>query len=159
MGVREGSRGFPGEAGVGGSREGPEVERPVPESFWKRQLRQRVAPVDMLDTLQDISVTEEPEALQTLAGEHDHVDDADRSSADDDDLRWAQSRAQSSDGKLSHTHALLVALLPTSHLSTYPHHQIGPTLLNALSPGQLLCVAYNVCVRLSRKPWEYIKDE
>jgi len=50
----------------------------------------RVASVDILDTLQDLSVTEEPEALQTLAKEHDHVDYADGSSVDDNDLpQWA----------------------------------------------------------------------
>jgi len=40
----------------------------------------------MLDTLQDLSITEEPEALQTLAEEHDHVDYADGSSVDDNNL-------------------------------------------------------------------------
>jgi len=48
----------------------------------------RVAYADMLDTLQDLSITEEPEALQTLAEEHDHVDYADVSSADDNEYRF-----------------------------------------------------------------------
>ena len=46
----------------------------------------RVAYADMLDTLQDLSITEEPEALQTLAEEHDHVDYTDGSSVDDNNL-------------------------------------------------------------------------
>jgi len=87
----------------------------------------RVAYADMLDTLQDLSIAEEPEALQTLAEEHDHVDYADGCGVDDDDLsRWAQ-RSAFSDCELSHTHALLVSLLPDSLLPTYPHHLIGPT--------------------------------
>jgi len=120
---------------------------------------QLVASADMSDTLQDLSITEEPEALQTLAEEHNHDDYADRPSVDDNDLpRWAQ-RSAFSDGELSRTHALLVALLPASllpHLPTSPHRI---DLLNALSSGQLLCVAYNIGVRQSRKPWGYINDE
>jgi len=32
-------------------------------------------------------------------------------------------------------------------------------LLNALSSGQLLCIAYNIGDRQSRKPWGYINDD
>ena len=87
----------------------------------------RVAYADMLDTLQDLSITEGRKALQTIAEEHDHVDYADGSSMDNNDLsRWAQ-RSAFSDGELPRTHKLLVALLPDSLLPTYPHHQIGAT--------------------------------
>ena len=112
----------------------------------------RVASVNTLDTLQDLSITEEPEALQTLAEEeHDHDDIP---SVDDNDLpRWAQ-RSAFSDGELSRTHALLIALLPTSLLPHLPTSPDQAELLNALSSGQLLCVAYNIGVRQSRKPWD-----
>ena len=118
---------------------------------------QRVASADMLDTLQETSITEEPEALETLAEEeHDY---ADGPSVDDNDLpRWAQ-RGAFSDGELSRTHALLVALLPASLLPHLPTSPDRADLLNALSSGQLLCVAYNIGVRQSRKPWGYINDE
>jgi len=121
---------------------------------------QRVASADMLDTLQDLSITEEPEALQMLAeGEHGYVDYADGSTVDDNDIpRWAQ-RSAFSDGELSRTHALLVALLPTSLLSHLPTSPNRADLLNALSSGQLLCVAYNIGVRRSRKPWGNINDK
>jgi len=117
----------------------------------------RVASVNTLDTLQDLSITEEPEAVQTLAEEeHDHDD---RPGVDDNDLpRWAQ-RSAFSDGELSRTHALLVALLPAFLLPHLPTSPDRADLLNALSSGQLLCVAYNIGVRQLRKPWGYIKDE
>ena len=119
----------------------------------------RVASADMLDTLQETSITEEPETLETLAEEHDHFDYADGPSVDDNDLsRWAQ-RGAFSDGELSRTHALLVALLPASLLPHLPTSPDRADLLNALSSGQLLCVAYNIGVRQSRKPWGYINDE
>lgn len=114
---------------------------------------------DMQDTLQDLSITEEPEALETLAEELDHVDYSDGSSVDDNDLpRWAQGSAFS-DGELSRTHALLVAFLPAFLLPQLPTSPDRADLLNALSSGQLLCVAYNLGVRQSRKPWGYINDE
>jgi len=121
---------------------------------------QWVASADMLDTLQDLSITKEPEALQTLAeGEHGYVDYADGSTVDDKDIpRWAQHSAFS-DGELSRTHALLITLLPASLLSHLPTSPDRANLLNALSAGQLLCVAYNIGVRQSRKPWGYINDK
>lgn len=61
---------------------------------------------------------------------------------------------------LDRLHALLVALLPPNLLPILP---IEPTdraaLLQALSSGQLLCAAYNVGVRRSRKPWGYISKD
>lgn len=57
-------------------------------------------------------------------------------------------------------HALLIAFLPPNLLPILP---VEPTdraaLLKALSSGQLLCVAYNVGVRRSRKPWGYISKD
>jgi len=141
----------------------PEMDSTASESTTEAvgggDSARRVASVDMSDTLQDLSITEEPEALQTLAEEHNHGDYADRPSVDDNDLpRWAQ-RSAFSDGELSRTHALLVALLPASLLPHLPTSPDRADLLNALSAGQLLCVAYNIGVRQSRKPWGYINDE
>ncbi|KAI0290203.1 hypothetical protein BC826DRAFT_1092574 [Russula brevipes] len=118
----------------------------------------RVASADVLGAMQDLVIAEEPEALQTLAEEHDDVDD-DTSSVDDDDLpRWAQ-RGAFSDGELPRAHGLLVAFLPASFLSHLPTSPDRMELLNALSSGQLLCAAYNIGVRQSRKPWGYINED
>jgi hypothetical protein len=113
----------------------------------------------ILGAMRDLTLTEEPEALQTLAEEEDNADEDDASSVDDDDLpRWAQ-RSAFSEGELPRAHALLVALLPASHLSHLPTSPNRPDLLNALSSGQLLCIAYNISVRQSRRPWGYINDD
>ena len=130
------------------------------EAVGSGDSARRVESADMLNTLQDLSITEEPEALQTLAGgEHDYVDYADGPAVDDNDLpRWAQ-RSAFPDGELSRTHALLVALLPASLLPHLPTSPDRADLLNALSSGHLLCVAYDIGARQSRKPWGYINDE
>ncbi len=131
------------------------------EAVGSSSSDRRVPSTDMLDAMPNIAVTEEPEGLQTLAEEeHDHVDDDDdASSVDDDGLpRWAQ-RSAFPDGELPRTHGLLIALLPASLLSHLPTSPDRAELLNVLSSGQLLCVAYNVGVRQSRKPWGYINDD
>ena len=126
------------------------------EAVGSGDYPRRVASVNMLETLQDLSITEEPEAQTLAEEEHDHDD---RPSVDDNDLpRWAQ-RSAFSDGELLRTHALLIALLPTSLLPHLPTSPDRADLLNGLSSGQLLCVAYNIGVRQSRKPWGYINDE
>jgi len=136
------------------------VSEPATEPVGSGDSARRVASVDMLDTLQDLLITEKPKALQTLSeGEHDYVDYADGPTVDDNDLSlWAQ-RSAFSDGELSRTHTHLVALLPAFLLPRLPTSPDRGNLLNALSPGQLLCVAYNIGVRQSRKPWGYINDE
>ncbi len=114
----------------------------------------------VVESMQGLSITEEPDVLETLAEEeHDDVDGDDTSSLDDEYLaRWAQ-RGAFSDNELHRAHALLVALLPASLLSHLPTSPDRAEFLNALSSGQLLCVAYNIGVRQSRKPWGYINDD
>jgi hypothetical protein len=114
----------------------------------------------MVESMPGLSVTDEPAVLETLAEEeHDDVDGDGTSSLEDEDLpRWAQ-RSAFPDGELPRTHALLVALLPASLLFHLPTSPDRAELLNTLSSGQLLCVAYNIGVRQSRKPWGYINDD
>lgn len=52
-----------------------------------------------------------------------------------------------------------MALLPDTLLPALPSSTDRNTLLQALSSGQLLCVAYNTGVRRSRKPWGYISKD
>ena len=119
---------------------------------------------NILDTMRNLTLTEEPEELQTLVeeedgdGEDDDEDD-ETSSVDDVDLpRWAR-RSTFPDDALMRTHALLVALLPASLLPHLPGSQDRIEFLNALASGQLLCLAYNTGVRQSRKPWGYINTD
>ena len=53
-------------------------------------------------------------------------------------------------------YALMAALIPAQLLPQLPLDGGRTELLQALSSGQLLCVAYNVGVRKSKKPWGYI---
>jgi hypothetical protein len=58
---------------------------------------------------------------------------------------------------IGRAHALLVALLPEQLKPQLPPAPASRTqLLTALASGQLLCEAYNVGVRRSRKPWGYV---
>ncbi|PVG02449.1 hypothetical protein CPB86DRAFT_725534 [Serendipita vermifera] len=79
--------------------------------------------------------------------------------ADDEYLpNWAK-RTEFVDDPLGRALALLVTLLPVEllHLLPPPSEPLTSTsLMNSLSSGQLLCVAYNAGVRKSRKPWGYI---
>lgn len=132
----------------------------APDSDFCASPAEALGTAGMVESMPGLSITDEPEALETLAEEeHDDVDGDGTSSLDDEDLpRWAQ-RSAFPDGELHRTHALLVALLPASLLSHLPTSPDRAELLNTLSSGQLLCVAYNIGVRQSRKPWGYINDD
>ena len=57
-------------------------------------------------------------------------------------------------------HAVLLNFLPASLLPLLPPpHSPRVAILDALSSGQLLCIAYNAGVRRSRKPWGYINKD
>jgi hypothetical protein len=132
----------------------------APDSDFCASPAEALGSAGMVESMPSLSVRDEPDILETLAEEeHDGVDGGGTSSLDDEDLpRWAQ-RSAFPDGELHRTHALLVALLPASLLSHLPTSPDRAELLNTLSSGQLLCVAYNIGVRQSRKPWGYINDD
>ena len=132
---------------------------PNTETTASGHSARQVVSGDMLD-MRNLTLTEEPEELQTLVeedgeGEGEDEDDETSSVGDDDLPRWAK-RSTFPDDALMRTHALLVALLPASLLPHLPGSQDRVEFLNALSSGQLLCLAYNAGVRQSRKPWGYI---
>ena len=56
-------------------------------------------------------------------------------------------------------YALLRSTLPSSLQPLLPTPGNKDDLLQALSSGQLLCVAYNTALRRSRKPWGYISRD
>jgi len=57
--------------------------------------------------------------------------------------------------------SLLITLLPAESLPLLPppNDTSRSTLLGRLSSGQLLCTAYNIGVRRSKKPWGYISPD
>ncbi|KZV98924.1 hypothetical protein EXIGLDRAFT_746432 [Exidia glandulosa HHB12029] len=60
---------------------------------------------------------------------------------------------------IERAYALIAALVPAQLLPLLPLDGGRAELLQALSSGQLLCVAYNIGVRKSKKPWGYIDSE
>ncbi|EJD38347.1 hypothetical protein AURDEDRAFT_139582 [Auricularia subglabra TFB-10046 SS5] len=71
---------------------------------------------------------------------------------------WARRHAFGDDFD-ERAHALLANLLPATLLPLLPLDGNRSELLAALSSGQLLCTAYNVAVRKSKKPWGYIDPD
>jgi len=160
-GRKGGVRGWASEQERVARREkGRRSSAPLPDSDRSVSPPEAHGSAGVVESMQGLSITEEPDVLETLAEEeHDDVDGDDTSSLDDEYLaRWAQ-RGAFSDNELHRAHALLVALLPASLLSHLPTSPDRAEFLNALSSGQLLCVAYNIGVRQSRKPWGYINDD
>ncbi|KIK24702.1 hypothetical protein PISMIDRAFT_645351 [Pisolithus microcarpus 441] len=114
-------------------------ERPTPA--------RRVVSTGILGSFQAMTLSEEPGEMETLSEEE---------STDEDDLpEWARSSSFADDA-IGRANALLQALLPEDLRSVLPFPSERSALLRALSSGQLLCVAYNMGVRRSRKPWGFI---
>ncbi|KAI0773197.1 hypothetical protein BD413DRAFT_540023 [Trametes elegans] len=115
------------------------------------RANRRVVSTGLLDSFRGMTVTEEPEEMDSI-NEVDAVDDEELPP-------WAKRTTFIGDdyGRL---HALLAALLPANLLQLLP---IDPSdhagLLRALSSGQILCNAYNTGVRRSRKPWGYVSRD
>ncbi|KIK96971.1 hypothetical protein PAXRUDRAFT_825411 [Paxillus rubicundulus Ve08.2h10] len=112
-----------------------------------RSGRRVISSSGILDSMRSMSLSEEPEAIETLSeGE----------CVDEDDLpQWA-NHSLFVDDPIGRAYALVVALLPESLRLLMPSAPDRSALLRVLSSGQLLCVVYNTGVRRSRKPWGYI---
>lgn len=150
---------------MGGERKGRRASAPIHQSSeggmgeYQASTRRgrRVVSTGMLEGLQSLVLSEEPGEMGGIAeeDESEHGDTSEVSSVEDEDLpSWARRTFQG-----DRTHALLTALLPSDLASTLPPPGDTSALLQSLSSGQLLCVAYNVGVRRSRKPWGYIARE
>ncbi|KAG6833340.1 hypothetical protein H0H87_008516 [Tephrocybe sp. NHM501043] len=105
----------------------------------------------MLSSMSEMTLTEEPESIP---------EGDEEVSLDDEELPlWAQRSAFAHD-ELGRAHALLSAFLP-AHLLPALHTPTttGDEFFECLSSGQLLCVAYNACVRKSKHPWGYVSKD
>ncbi|KAI0370675.1 hypothetical protein BV20DRAFT_1018332 [Pilatotrama ljubarskyi] len=111
----------------------------------------RVVSTSLLDSFRSMTVTEEPEEMES-------VDEED--AIDDDELPpWAKRSTFVGDD-YSRLLALFTAFLPSELLQLLPMDSSDRTgVLRALSSGQLLCTAYNTGVRKSRKPWGYVSKD
>ncbi|KAF8804155.1 hypothetical protein BYT27DRAFT_7194901 [Phlegmacium glaucopus] len=119
--------------------------------------RRRVS-TGMVPMLRGMSLSEEPEDMENIK---EGVEDEEEETLDDEGLpEWAQ-RAAFIDDKMGRAHALLLFFLP-SHLQAVldtSRPTSRTSFLAALSSGQLLCIAYNACVRKSRQPWGFVSKD
>ncbi|KAF4565426.1 hypothetical protein EYR36_001997 [Pleurotus pulmonarius] len=115
--------------------------------------RRRVS-TGMVDALGGLSLTEEGE--EASEGDVNEGTPQPQHLEDEDLPSWARRKEFVGDN-LGRARAMLLSSLPSSL-----HYALGSAspsrvdLLNALSSGQLLCIAYNTRVRKSRQPWGYI---
>lgn len=143
-----------------------EVDRRGAASPDVRPFNRRVVSMGVLSD----SLPEELEAMDVIEEE---------SAVDDDDLpEWAKRSTFHNDplGRSLHSHtsdrihtyplptgrvhAFLKSVLPSPLAAVLPSDASNRTIiLEKLASGQLLCVAYNVAVRQSRKPWGYISQD
>jgi len=110
-----------------------------------------------------VVLSEEPLQIGTgmgkIAEEEEVVEDGEESVDDDDLPEWAR-RDAFLDDELARAHSLLQTFLPPALLPALtPSADPRKPFLASLSSGQLLCVAYNSCVRKSKKPWGYISRD
>ncbi|CUA71279.1 hypothetical protein RSOLAG22IIIB_09452 [Rhizoctonia solani] len=86
-------------------------------------------------------------------------EDEEEGEEDESELpEWATVEPFGSD-LVARTNSLLRYLLPAHLVPCLPITPARETLLNALSDGHLLCVAYNAGVRKSKKAWGFINAE
>lgn len=107
----------------------------------------------MLDMMNGLSLTEEPESMADIK-----EDEAEESLDDEELPNWAQRNAFANDD-LGRAHAILSAFLPGHLLPALEPPSARTGFLVSLSSGQLLCIAYNSCVRKSKKPWGYVNKD
>ncbi|KAJ7666905.1 hypothetical protein DFH06DRAFT_253115 [Mycena polygramma] len=137
----------------GGRREskGPTVLTP---STTGDKARRRIS-VGMFDMMSSLKITEEPSQM----GEIDEEGADSEDSIDDEELpEWARRKGFEGD-ELGRVHSILSAFLPAALLPALLPASPRDQFLDCLSSGQLLCVAYNACVRKSKKPWGYISRD
>ncbi|KIP07844.1 hypothetical protein PHLGIDRAFT_70384 [Phlebiopsis gigantea 11061_1 CR5-6] len=121
------------------------------ELVQTKRSNRRVVSAGMFDAMRGMALTEEPEEGEMIS---------EAESVDDEELPdWAR-RNLFVDDNLGRLHALLQALVPGSLLHLLPRAPPDrAVLLQALSSGQLLCSAYNIGVRKSRKPWGFVNKD
>nr|GAT54399.1 predicted protein [Mycena chlorophos] len=126
----------------------------APVVTGSEKSRRRVS-VGMFEMMGSLRLTEEPEDMDGI-GEEDEAADA---ALDDEELpEWAR-RSTFANDDLGRAHALISTFLPPALLSHLASSSSRSSFLDSLSSGQLLCAAYNSCVRRSKKPWGFISRD
>ncbi|KAK2459514.1 hypothetical protein APHAL10511_008456 [Amanita phalloides] len=115
---------------------------------------QRRVSAGVVELLRGMSLTEEPEEMDASFPEGQEEEEQDDEELPD----WAK-RGNFIGDDLGRAHALLSAFLPRQLLPALGPASPRTDFLSSLSSGQLLCVAYNACVRRSKKPWGYVSKD
>ncbi|KAJ6510632.1 hypothetical protein C8R45DRAFT_964700 [Mycena sanguinolenta] len=137
-----------------GSSLDPEAPTVLAPSTTGDKAKRRVS-VGIFDMMSSFKVTEEPSQMDEIGEEAAGSD----GSIDDEDLPdWARRKGFEGDD-LGRAHALLSTFLPPTLLPALNPPSPREAFLECLSSGQLLCIAYNTCVRKSKKPWGYISKD
>jgi hypothetical protein len=144
---------------------GDAVERPPSDRDFRRR-----ASSDIISFMRGLSFSEEPNSILEMQEEEDEefVEDE---LEDDEVPDWAKRRMFEYN-KLARAHAFFVYFLPadlraylaplsSDHLSPEANSASGSrtAFLSSLTSGQLLCAAYNTCVRKSKKPWGFVSKD
>jgi hypothetical protein len=129
----------------------------------------RIFSSGMLDAMKNMSVTEEPAEMESeVLSEGDSIDDdelpdwAKRSCFTDDPLGQSFPLTVHTFNKhisSGRVHNLITSFLPAKLLPLLSSPSPRTAFLSSLSSGQLLCAAYNACVRKSNKPWGYVSKD
>jgi hypothetical protein len=107
----------------------------------------------MVNLMRGMTLSEEPEDMDDIREEEEEE------TVDDEDLPdWAK-RSTFIDDSLGRTHALLAFFLPPNLQAALGAPSSRTKFLSSLSSGQLLCIAYNSCVRKSKKPWGFVSKD
>ncbi|KAF8183630.1 hypothetical protein BJ912DRAFT_1032498 [Pholiota molesta] len=131
--------------------------------------RRRVS-TGMIHIMRGMTLSDEPEDMMGEIREEDEEEGAYRGRPwdkevveeeeiiDDEDLPVWAKRSAFVDDPLGRVHALIASFLP-AHLIAFlvsPADGARTAFLSSLSSGQLLCAAYNTCVRKSKRPWGFV---
>lgn len=161
---------------------GDAVERPPSDRDFRRR-----ASSDIISFMRGISLSEEPSSILEMQEEEEEENVEDE--LEDDELPdWAKRRMFEHNklGELianirfsmlitvyiARAHAFFVYFLPAdlrAHLAPLSPDHLSPeansasgsrtAFLSSLTSGQLLCAAYNTCVRKSKKPWGFVSKD
>lgn len=119
----------------------------------------------MMNLMGELSLTEEPEGMEGISEDAENIEEGegetatDDTSLDDDQVpAWARRGAFGGD-ELARAHAVLSDGLPAHLREVLAPPSSRDAFLGSLSSGQLLCLAYNACVRRSKKPWGYVNPD
>ncbi|KAI5832635.1 hypothetical protein K523DRAFT_234704 [Schizophyllum commune Tattone D] len=118
----------------------------------------------MMNLMGGLSLSEEPEGMEDISEQAEDAEEEEEeagteASVDDDELpAWAKRGAYAGQD-LKRAHALLLDALPARLREALVPPDSRDDFLGSLSSGQLLCIAYNVCVRRSKKPWGYVNPD